>query len=437
MSGSSPERHWTELFAATAAERSSEPGWLAAARKAAIARFAELGFPTRRDEAWKSTNPAPIAKVAWGLATAAGAARDVLAPFPIGDDPLLVFVNGRFAPALSATVASDPALTVAPTSALLASDPALLERHLAPDAELGDRAFAALARAFAADGAFVRIPRSHAAARPIWLVFVTVPDAAPAATHTRFTVIAEEGSQATLHELHVGARGGPALVNVLGEMHAGANAQLRHLKLQLETPETIHLAQTALAAARDANVRSTLVSLGAAVARHDVLAILDGPGAECALDGLYVGAGSQHVAVQTTVDHREPHGASRELFKGILTDGSRGAFAGKVIVRRDAQKSDAQQKNENLLLSRDAQVDSKPQLEIEADDVRCSHGSTIGQLDENAVFYLRSRGLDESAASALLLRAFAAQVLEPIEHAAFRDAIEARVVAKLFAGAAS
>jgi Fe-S cluster assembly protein SufD len=437
MSAAAPERHWTELFAARTAQRNGEPGWLEAARKAAIARFVELGFPTRREEEWKYTNPAPIAKVAWGAAQRAALGRDALAGFAFGDDAVLAFVNGYFAPELSSRANADPAVVVASFGELLASEPAALEAVLVRDTAFADRPFAALARAFATDGAYVRVPRDHAVARPIWLVFATVPGAIAAAAHPRLAVVAESGSRVAIHELHVGLGAGAHLTNALGELHAGANARLHHAKLQLESEGTTHLAHCALVAERDANVRSTLVSLGAGIARHDLVGVLDGPGAECTLDGLYVGGGNQHVDNQTTVDHRKPHGASRELFKGILTGRSRGNFRGKVVVRPEAQKTDAQQKNDNLLLSRDAEVSSQPQLEIEADDVKCSHGSTIGQLEEDALFYLRSRGLAASDAAALLTRGFAAQVLEPIEDAAFRAHIESLVLAKLFPGAAS
>jgi Fe-S cluster assembly protein SufD len=436
MSDSAPERHWMELFAAESATRTGEPGWLEAARKAAIARFAELGFPARRSEEWKYTNPAPIAKVAWRAARRAPVGRDALdaAGFAFGGDAVLVFVNGWFAPELSSRAGADPAIAVASFGEILAREPAALEAQLGRDSVFGDRAFAALARAFAPDGAWVHVPRDHAAARPIWIVFVSAPEAGPTAAHPRLAVVAESGSRAVVHELHLGADGGTRLSNALAEIHAGANAQLRHVKVQLEPNGATHLAHVAVHAARDANVRSTLVSLGAGTARHDVVAVLEGPGAECALDGLYVGGDGQHVDNHTTVDHRAPHGTSRELFKGILAGKSRGIFSGKVVVRPEAQKTDAQQKNENLLLSRGAEVDSKPQLEIEADDVKCSHGSTIGQLDEDAVFYLRSRGLGADDAAALLTRGFAAQVLQPIEDAAFRERIESIVLAKLFGG---
>ena len=288
-------------------------------------------------------------------------------------------------------------------------------------------------RAFATDGAFVRIPRDHAAERPIWLIFLSAPGAEPCASHPRFTVVAEASSRATIFEVHATIGAGAHLGNSLSGIRVGENAQVDHVKLQLEGDGAIHLGHGAFHVGRNARVSSTLVSLGASTARHDIVARLDGPGAECVLEGLYVASGGQHVDCRTTVDHRQPHGSSRELFKGVLSGKSRGIFNGRVIVRQDAQKTDAQQKNENMLLGPGAEIDSQPQLEIEADDVKCSHGSTIGQLDEDAVFYLRSRAIGEADAEAMLTRGFAAQITERITNAAFRERIESLVLARLFA----
>jgi Fe-S cluster assembly protein SufD len=434
MSDVTPERHWSETFGAAAADRAGEPAWLEAARKAAIARFALLGFPARGHEEWKYTNAAAIAKVAWAPAAAATVSRaalDALA-LPLGEDPHLVFVNGRLAAELSSVAGLDPEATLASYGQMLGREPAAIETHLARTEPFDDRAFAALASAFATDGAFVRIPRDHDGARPFWLVFLSVPGAAPSASHPRFTVIADASSRATIYEVHATVGGGAHLSNALTEIRAAANAQVDHVKLQIDGDAAIHLGHAAFHVDRDARISSTLVSLGARTARHDIVALLDGSGAECVLDGLYVAGDGQHVDCRTTVDHRQPHGSSRELFKGVLSGKSRGIFNGRVVVRKDAQKTDAQQKNENLLLGVGAEVDSQPQLEIEADDVKCSHGSTIGQLDEDAVFYLRSRGIGEAEAIALLTRGFAAQITERVASAAFRDRIEALVLTRLF-----
>ena len=435
MSDAHPERHWSESFGATAASRAGEPAWLEAARKSAIARFVELGFPTRSHEEWKYTNPAPIAKVAWTPAAAASVSRAALGALglPLAEGPHLVFVNGRLAAELSSVAGVDPVVTLASHAQLLATDPAALEPHLARTEPFDDRAFAALARAFMTDGAFVRIPRDHSLERPIWLVFLSAPGAAPSASHPRFTVVAEASSRATIYEVHATIGAGAHLCNPLTEIRVGENAQVDHVKLQLEGDGAIHLGHGAVHVGRNARVSSTLISLGASTARHDIVALLDGPGAECVLDGLYVTRDGQHVDCRTTVDHRQPQGSSRELFKGVLSGKSRAIFNGRVIVRQGAQKTDAQQKNENLLLGVGAEVDSQPQLEIEADDVKCSHGSTIGQLEEDALFYLRSRGIGEAEAAAMLTRGFAAQITERVASVAFRERIDALVLARLFA----
>jgi Fe-S cluster assembly protein SufD len=435
MNSADPERHWSESFGATAASRAGEPAWLEAARKSAIARFVELGFPARRHEEWKYTNPAPIAKVAWTQASAPSVSQAALAPLalPLTEGPHLVFVNGHLAAELSSVVGLDPVVTLASYAQLLATDPAALEPHLTRTEPFDDRAFAALARAFASDGAFVRIPRDYSSERPIWLVFLSAPGAEPSASHPRFTVVAEASSRATIYEVHATIGAGVHLCNPLTEIRANENAQVDHVKLQLEGDDAIHLGHGAVHVGRNARVSSTLVSLGASTARHDIVARLDGPGAECVLDGLYVTRDGQHVDCRTTVDHRQPHGSSRELFKGVLSGKSRAIFNGRVIVRQGAQKTDAQQNNENLLLGVGAEVDSQPQLEIEADDVKCSHGSTIGQLEEDAIFYLRSRGIGATEAAAMLTRGFAAQITERVANVAFRARIESLVLGRLFA----
>jgi len=432
MSDASPERHWTESFAALEA-RAGEPAWLEAARKAAIARFAELGFPTRRHEEWKYTNAARIAKPRWRPAAEASVTPAALASLglPLAEGPHLVFVNGRFAPALSSRDGLEPGVTAASIRSMLASEPERLEPHLARTAPFEDRAFAALAAAFATDGAFVSVPSDLALARPLFIVFLAVPGAQPSAAHPRLLVLAERGSRALVVELYAALGDGAQLTNALGEVVVGENASVEHLKLQLEGAGATHLAHFHTRVERDGRFQSHLVSLGAALARHDVVGTLAGAGAACALHGLYVAVDGQHVDNRTTVDHGAPHGTSREHYKGILAGRSHGIFSGKVIVRRDAQKTDAQQKNDNLLLSGEAEVDSKPQLEIEADDVRCSHGSTIGQLDEDALFYLRARGLDPREASGMLTRAFAAQITSAIPSAALRERIEGEVLARV------
>ena len=427
------ERHWIESFAEREAARGGEPAWLEAARKAAIARFAELGVPTRRHEEWKYTQAARIAKGPWRAASAGAVAPAALETLGLGIEtsPRLVFVNGRFAPALSSRAGLAPEVTAGSFRALLASHPERLEPYLALPSALDDRAFAALAAALAEDGAFLRVPRAMALPEPVLAVFLSAPEPEPAAAHPRLVFVAEAGSRATLVELHVGLGDGAHWSNALGQVVVGENASVEHVRLQLEGAAATHLAHFHARVERDGRFASRAVSLGARIARHDVVATLAGPGAECSLDALY-GAVDQHVDNRSTVDHQAPHTASRELYKGVLLGRSRGIFSGRVIVRRAAQKTDARQKNANLLLSGEAEVDSKPQLEIEADDVKCSHGSTIGQLGADALFYLRARGLDEGKARAMLTRAFAAEITDALPSEPVRERVEAELAGRLF-----
>jgi Fe-S cluster assembly protein SufD len=433
MSELSPERHWTEAFAAAAPVRAGEPAWLEAARKAAIARFVEIGVPTRRHEEWKYTSAERIGRVAWRPAAPATPAADALdaLDLPLGGHPRLVFVNGRFAPGLSRLEGLPAGVIASPARTLWAHPGAWLEALLALPAALADRAFAALAAALAPDTAVVRIGRDVEVGPQLVVLFLSAPGE-DAAAMPRLAVELEPGARLALIEIHAGPPGAERqLHNALGAVVVGANASLDHLRLQLDGAGATHLAHLHARVARDGRYASRAIALGAAVARLELVATLDGEGAEATLDGLYVAADGQHSDNRTVVDHARPHGTSRELYKGVLGGRSRGVFSGKVIVRKEAQKTSADQKNANLLLERDAEVDSKPQLEIEADDVRCSHGSSIGQLEEDALFYLRARGLDAPAARALLVRAFVGEILEGVADEALRERLLERVLAKL------
>jgi Fe-S cluster assembly protein SufD len=428
-----PERRLAEAFASLEAERAGEPAWLAAARKAAIARFAELGFPNRRHEEWKYTNPAPIAQAPWRIAGPGILAPGALAGLglPLAERPHLVFVNGRFAPSLSRLAGLPPRVVATNAGGLHGSPPARLAELQALPEPLGDRAFAALAVAFAPDTAFVGVPEATDVSTPLYVVFVSAPSADGDALHPRLLVTTERGSRLALVEVHAGAGELRHLTNALAEVVVGENAQVDHVRLQIEEAGSTHLAHLHARIGRDARYTSRVISLGAGLSRIDAVGTLADVGAECVLDGLYLATDGQHVDCRTTVDHRRPHGTSRELYKGVLAGRARGIFSGKVVVRKEAQKTDAQQRNENLLLSGHAEVDSKPQLEIEANDVKCSHGSSIGQLEEDALFYLRARGLDRTAARDLLVRAFAGQIIAGLADPPLRARVEADVLARL------
>lgn len=430
--GASAERCWAENFAATAAERAGEPAWLEAARKAALARFAELGVPTRRHEEWKYTSAERIGRVAWRSAPAATLDDRALEAVELELDrvPRLVFVNGRFAPALTRLDGLPAGVVAASAATLHAREGRWLEPRLGVPAALGDRAFASLAAALAPDAAVVRVAHG-VAVETIAVVFLSAPGE-DVATAPELVVEVEPGGRLGLLEIHAGPAGSERqLRTALTRLAVGRGAELDHTRIELDGAGATHLGHVHAGIERDGRYTSRTVALGAAVSRLELLATIDGEGAEASLDGLYVTADGQHCDSRTMVDHAQPRGASRELYKGVLTGRSRGVFNGKVVVRKQAQETRSEQKNQNLLLSRGAEVDSKPQLEIEADDVRCAHGSTIGQLDEEALFYLRARGLDLGAARALLVRAFVGEILDGIPGETLRARLLARVLAKL------
>ena len=313
---------------------------------------------------------------------------------------------------------------------VLARNPESAEAHLAKIARDGN-AFAAVNAAFLEDGAFVRIPPRTVVADPIHLVFLSEPAFGSTVSHPRNLVIAEAASQAQIVETYVGTAGKLYFTNAVTEVVLGEGAVLDFSKLERESDAAFHVATTEVSQGRDSSFTSHSISLGGALARHDLNVRLDAEGAGCTLNGLFIGSGTQHLDNHTVIDHAKPHGTSRELYKGIMDGQSRGIFNGKIIVRPAAQKTDAMQTNKNLLLSKDALVNSKPALEIFADDVKCRHGSTIGQLDDAAMFYLRSRGIGETEARELLVYAFASDVASRIRVAPLRAFVEAQLGLRL------
>jgi Fe-S cluster assembly protein SufD len=406
------------------------PAFVGALRERGMARFAALGFPTTRIEDWKYTNLAPIARETFALAPAGVDGAAVLAAGARLDGAIeLVFVNGRFAPALSARPALPAGVVVDSLAAAIATHPALVEPHLGAVAAIEDDAVAALNTAFVQDGVFVHLPAGCQLAAPIHCLFVSLATGTPTVSHPRLLLVAETGSAASIIEHHVGR--GRYWTNAVSEITVGAGASVAHHKVQREDTTAYHLAAVAAAQAGDSHFTSRAIALGAALSRSAIATRLDAPGAACELDGLYVADGTQHVDHHTTIDHAQPRGTSRELYKGILAGRATGVFNGKVFVRPDAQQSDAQQMNQNLLLSDNAQIDTKPQLEIFADDVKCSHGATIGQLDEDAIFYLRARGVDEANARRLLIYGFANELVERVAVAPLRRQLEAALADRL------
>ena len=342
----------------------------------------------------------------------------------------LVFVNGRFAPELSELGELPEGVTVRPLADVLSSDPEAATRFLGRGVDLERHPFAALNTSGFVDGAFIHLARGAVVEQPIVLLFLAVGDDEPTWTAPRTVIVAEPTSQATVVE-HYASSGGETLSLPVTELHLEQAAVIRHVRLQEEGPQARHIALQRSRLDRDARLESVAVTLGAALSRVDLDAELAGPGAHASLDGLYLVEGSQHADTQLQVRHAAPHCTSHELYKGILDGSARAVFNGRIIVDPDAQKTDAIQSNRNLLLSKGALVNSNPQLEIFADDVRCTHGSTVGRLDEDAVFYLRSRGLDRAAAESLLTYAFAAEVVQTIPVDAVRERVEGHLAAWL------
>jgi Fe-S cluster assembly protein SufD len=401
--------------------------WVRDARTAAFARFKERGFPTVRDEDWRETNVAELARTSFARPeTLAEPERSRLETLGVADlgGPEIVFVNGRYAPGL--TRLRDAGPVVQRLRDVLVHDPARLETSLTRLAT-GDRnAFACLNTAFLEDGVVIDVPAGRHIAEPIQLVWVSTGSGAnPTVTYPRALVLAGRGSEATLVETYVGDAGFRSLTNAVTEVRLDEGAGLTHVKVQREGDAAYHVGTIAVVQGRNSRFASHNFALGAALARTDIDQRFEGEGAETALYGLFVGRAGQLLDTHSRIDHATPRCSSRELYKGILDGRSRGVFHGRITVRKDAQKTDAQQSNPNLLLSREALVHSTPQLEILADDVKCKHGSTIGQLDPTALFYLRSRGIGEDEAKGLLTWAFANDVVKRVPIPALRASLEA------------
>jgi len=415
-----------------------EHGWLRALRQEGFARFSELGFPTTHDEDWRFTNIAPIARTAFQPAASGKVSRRDLGPFFIpGAACQLVFVNGRYTPELSSPGKLPRGVRVGTLAEAIKSHAGALEKHLGRYAAFDRDAFIALNTAFLADGGHVYVPRGTVVEAPICLLYVSTGNSAPAMAHPRNLIVAEDHSQVTVVEDYVSVASGVMFSNVVTELYAGKDAVVAHYMIEREDTQALNVSTLRIEQERNANVESHSVLLGGALVRNNVHPVLAGEGGECLINGLYIGKGRQHMDNYMLVEHAQPHCNSRQFYNGILDEQAHGVFHGRIIVHKDAQKTDAKQTNRNLLLSDEAQIDTKPQLEIYADDVKCTHGATIGQVEENALFYLRSRGLDEVAARRLLLYAFASECLERMRTGPVRNYLEALTTSWLPEGTAS
>lgn len=403
----------------------SHPESLRSKRRQAIERFSDLGFPTLRQEEWRFTNVGPIARTHFSLdVTADGVTTDSIRPFSYEGTVQLTLVNGRFVPQLSDLDELPEGIVVCSLAEALEKHPEKVEPHLGRLASFENHPFVALNTAFYGDGVLIWVPRNQVVEKPINLVLVGSPSAEPIAFFPRNLIVGGESSQVTVVEQYVTVGEGAYLTAPVTEIVAEDNAVVDHYKLQRESTEAFHMATFQLQLGRDSNVSSHSISWGGGLVRNDVNAVLDGEGGEATLNGLYMVEGTQLVDNHMRVDHVAAHCDSHELYKGILEGKSRAVFNGRIYVHPGAQKTDAKQTNRNLLVSPDALCNSNPQLEIFADDVKCTHGSTVGQLDETAIFYLRSRGIGEEAARSLLTYAFAADIVERIKVGAVRQDLE-------------
>jgi Fe-S cluster assembly protein SufD len=427
--------HYLSSYENFERRRASESAAIRQLRSEAIARFAEIGFPTTHEEDWKYTNVAPVVRPPYKLVDR----RNLSAPKEIGGFDLaavarliVVFVNGHYSPELSRLAALPIGVEVRSIAELL-NAPATIESSLGRYANCRGQAFVALNTAFMEDGAYIRLRSGTVMKEPIHVVFVATADGEPFISHPRNLIVAEEGAQANILDTYIALREGVYFTNSVTEIVAAANSLVTHSKLQCEAQGAFHVATVQAQVGREAGFSSHSISLGGSLARNDINAQLNGEGVDCIFNGLYLTAGNQHIDNHTRIDHAKPNCVSREVYKGVLGGKSRGVFNGKICVQAEAQNSDAKQTNKNLLLSADATINTKPQLEIFADNVKCSHGSTVGQLDPDALFYLRSRGIAFEAARASLTAAFAREIISQLAVPALRAMVEEMVMASLAA----
>lgn len=394
--------------------------WLSGLRREAIDCFHSSGFPSTKDEEWKYTSVEPIRKLGLRIPRARlGAADD---GFDLGDweRDAVTFVNGRVVPDRSVRRDGREGY-VGSLAEVVADRRDWVEAHLARHADYREHAFKALNTAFISDGGAVYVAPGAVIDKPLQLLFLpAIEGSETAIVHPRNLIVVGDNTSVTVVETYVGACSGVYCSNPVTEIVVGENSVVEHYRVQLEPKQAFHIGTVQVQQERNSTYRSCVLVAGGGLTRIELNTVLDGEGARAELNGLYAATGAMHVDCRTLVEHRKPHTGSRELYKGILDGRAHGIFNGKVIVSKDAQKTDAQQANRNLLLSEEAEVNSKPQLEIFADDVRCSHGTTIGQLEEEELFYLRSRGVGLPEARRLLIRGFAGEILDGVRIEALR-----------------
>ncbi|MEP7327342.1 MAG: Fe-S cluster assembly protein SufD [Gemmatimonadota bacterium] len=421
-----------ELETAAPLRAGNEPAWLVALRQSAWDRFNAIGLPTTRNEDWRFTSVAPITKATFARAGAPGSRpvpAELLDGLRLPNTTELVFVNGYLVPSLSDV--NDAGFSVTSLAPALRRGEPDLPRTLGQVAGFTQNGFTALNTALFTDGTLIRIRSGQQALKPLHLLYLSLPEEQPTVSYPRVLIIAEQSSEATVIESYSGPADAQYFTNAVTEISLADNAAVEHIRIQRESERAFHIATVEARQGRDTRFRSFSLAMGGALARANIYSIMDGTGSDCSMNGLYLLHGTQHVDHQTRIEHAQPNCTSREIYKGVLDGTSHAVFNGKVYVRAVAQKTDGKQTNNNLLLSDGAKVDTKPQLEIFADDVKCTHGATVGRLDDLAVFYLESRGIRKSLARKLLTYGFAVDVLSTIPHEEIRHRLERLVFQRL------
>lgn len=413
------------------------PAWLGRLRETALDRFKELGFPSLKEEDWKYTNVAPLTKLSFQSGATSPTAVSAADVERLGcveaRNSQLVFVNGVLRRDLSSIEDIPPGVIAVDLAEAFNGDShqETVREYLARGVDYNANGFVALNTAMLSGGAFVLIPKNVEIDKPISLLFIADANEVNTASWPRVLVVAGENSKATLVESYAQVGKGIGFTNAVVEIALQQGARLEHYKVQRESVDSFHIAATNADLGANASYDSTTINFGAQLSRHDVAVKMAHEGAECWVDGLYVVSSGQHTDTHSVIDHQQPHCTSHQLYKGILDGKSRAVFNGKVFVRHGAQKTDAMQTNKNLLLSKEARVDTKPQLEILADDVKCAHGAAVGQIDEDELFYLQTRGIHDELARNLLTYGFAEEVIGKIKIESIRSQLDEAVLHRL------
>jgi len=429
-----PESNYQSAFRAL---KQSKPtvAWVEIVRESAMDRFESLGFPTVANEEWKYTNLAGLAKDSFRPSEAQSAITTAdlsRFAFPETANSQVVLVNGQFRQDLSSTAELESIVAVDLFSAIAdARYNKIVRSYLARNANYHDKSMTALNTAFLQSGVFILIPKDTKLEVPVQISFVVDPSEPNIAVFPRVLVVAEENSSAKLIESFVALKDGTYFSNAVVEVVVKQGARVEHCRLQQESLQAFHIANTSVELGSASSYKSTAINLGSKLARHDISVVMDHEGSECWVDGLYVVGNDQHTDTHSVIDHKQPHCSSHQLYKGILDGSARAVFNGKVFVREGAQKTDALQTNKNLLLSPNARVDTKPQLEIYADDVKCAHGAAVGQLDQDQLFYLQARGINPELGKNLLTYGFAEEVIEKIGIESIRGELDKAVLKQI------